>query len=340
MTNATLYDRLAAHWPADAARPLAELIAAQAHSGAYAVFDADNSSYHHDLEESFLPFLEAKGVLTRERLDPSLRLIPFIDRGSERESLTSYYHRLCSIDDQVSFPWAAQVFSGFTLAELKAWLDEMLHLAAPIPATCLDADGTPRRTETRPPRFMRGMQVLYRALMEHGIAVYVISSAAEELVRMVMADPKFGYGTRPEHVIGVSMLLKDRVSGAIATARQRIAAGRYHPAEFAAWELTPYLWAPLPWYEGKLSAIHTHIHRWKRPVLVVGDTPVSDGPMLLHATDVERGGLRVFVDRKPGYLAQMQDMQREHAQAQREHGQPVTAERNWIVVTPAQLGII
>ena len=43
---------LASHWPADAARRLDALIAAHAHSGAYAVFDADNTSYQHDLEES------------------------------------------------------------------------------------------------------------------------------------------------------------------------------------------------------------------------------------------------------------------------------------------------
>jgi hypothetical protein len=331
---------LATDWPAEAARQLDALIAAHAHSGAYAVFDADNSSYHLDLVDAYLPFLEARGVLTRERLDPTLRLIPFIDRGGEQhESLASYYQRLCAIDDHLSFPWASQVFSGFTLAEHKAWLDDMLADGTPIESVCLDAQGTPRRVITRPPRFLRGMQALYRRLMDHGIAVYVISAAAEELVRMILADPKHGYGTRPEHVIGVTLLLRERASGDLTTARHRIAAGAYDPAAFAQWELTSTLCAPLPWYEGKLAAIHTHIHRWRKPILVVGDTPVSDGPMLLHATDVERGGLRLWVDRKPGYLAQIQALQREHAQAQREHGLPVTAERNWIVVRPEQLGI-
>lgn len=331
---------LAPHWPAEAARQLDALIAAHAHSGAYAVFDADNSSYHLDLTDAYLPFLEARGVLARERLEPALRVIPFIDRsGGPRESLSSYYQRLCAIDDQLSYPWASQVFSGFTLAEHKAWLDAMLADGTPIESVCLDAQGTPRRVAMRPPRFLRGMQALYRRLMEHGIAVYVVSAAAEELVRMIVADAKHGYGTRPEHVIGVSMLLRERTSGEVTTARQRIAAGTYDPAALAHWELTPTLWAPLPWYEGKLAAIHTHIDRWRKPILVVGDTPASDAPMLLHATDVERGGLRLWIDRKPGYLAQIQALRREHAQAQREHGLPVTAERNWIVVTPQQLGI-
>ncbi len=61
------------HWPAPAARQLNALIEANANKGAYAVFDMDNTSYRYDLEESLLPYLEMKGVLTRDRLDPSLK---------------------------------------------------------------------------------------------------------------------------------------------------------------------------------------------------------------------------------------------------------------------------
>ena len=49
------------HWPVQAAARLRALIAANAHQGAYAVFDADNTSYHHDLVGSLLPFMEARG---------------------------------------------------------------------------------------------------------------------------------------------------------------------------------------------------------------------------------------------------------------------------------------
>ncbi|MBL8337157.1 MAG: hypothetical protein JNM97_10305, partial [Rhodoferax sp.] len=37
------------HWPAAAAERLRTLIRRHAHQGAYAVFDADNTTYHHDL---------------------------------------------------------------------------------------------------------------------------------------------------------------------------------------------------------------------------------------------------------------------------------------------------
>lgn len=92
--------------------------------------------------------------------------------------------------------------------------------------------------------------------------------------------------------------------------------------------------------EGKQAAIHTYIHAWKKPVLVAGDTPLSDtplsdGPMFLRGPDVERGALRLFVARTASYRDHILALQAEHAAAQRQHGHPVTADRNWvIVVTP------
>ncbi|MEN0107933.1 MAG: haloacid dehalogenase-like hydrolase, partial [Pseudomonas sp.] len=49
------------HWPAEAAKQLDAMIAANANQGNYAVFDMDNTSYRYDLEESLLPFMENKG---------------------------------------------------------------------------------------------------------------------------------------------------------------------------------------------------------------------------------------------------------------------------------------
>ena len=87
------------HWPKSAAEQLGSLIAEKANSGSYAVFDADNTTYHYDLEESLLPFMEMKGALTRKTMNPSLTLIPFKDDYGHQESLYSYYTRLCEIDD-------------------------------------------------------------------------------------------------------------------------------------------------------------------------------------------------------------------------------------------------
>ena len=82
------------HWPAEAAKQLDRMITANAHKGNYAVFDMDNTSYRYDLEEALLPFMENKGLLSRDKLDPSLKLIPFKDSAEHKESLFSYYYRL------------------------------------------------------------------------------------------------------------------------------------------------------------------------------------------------------------------------------------------------------
>ena len=324
------------HWPADAAARLGALIAANANRGAYAVFDADNTSYHHDLVGALLPFMENRGVLTRDTMHPSLAIIPFRDSAARRESLHSYYFRLGEIDDQIGYPWAAQIFAGFTLRELKGHLDDMLVSGKSIPAQCY-LDGQLVDIDVPPPRLQRGQQELYNALTTNGIEVYVVSAAAEELVRMVLADPKYGYHVKPHNVIGVSLLLKNRSSGEVTTARKLISQGRYAPADLLEHELTHTLWAPMPWFEGKQAAIHTYIHPWKKPVLVAGDTPDSDGPMFFRAPDVEQGSLRLFVSRKPDYHDRIRAMQTHHAASQLEHGHPVTADRNWIVVTPDQI---
>jgi hypothetical protein len=126
------------HWPAE--RPAAGRDdRRQCQQGNYAVFDMDNTSYRYDLEESLLPFMENKGLLTRDKLDPSLKLMPFKDTAEHKESLFSYY-RLCEVDDMVCYPWVAQVFSGFTLKELKQQVDELMASGKPIPSTYYEGD--------------------------------------------------------------------------------------------------------------------------------------------------------------------------------------------------------
>jgi len=202
------------HWPVEAAKQLDAMIAANANQGNYAVFDMDNTSYRYDLEEALLPFMENKGLLTRDKLDPSLKPIAFKDSAEHKESLFSYYYRLCEIDDMVCYPWVAQVFSGFTLKALKVQVDELMASGKPIPTTYFEGDQV-KSMDVQPPKVFVGQAELYNKLMENGIDVYVVSAASEELVRMVASDPQYGYNVKPQNVIGVSLLLKDRASGSL-----------------------------------------------------------------------------------------------------------------------------
>lgn len=324
------------HWPAEQAKALEAMIAANANKGNYAVFDMDNTSYRYDLEESLLPFLENKGLITRETLDPSLKLMPFKDTADHKESLFSYYYRLCEVDDMVCYPWVAQVFSGFTLKELKGYVDELMASGKPVQTTYYDGDKVVQYN-VNPPKIFTGQAELYNKLMENGIEVYVMTAASEELVRMVASDPKYGYNLKPQNVIGVTTLLKDRKTGELTTARKQITAGKYDEKANLDLEYTPYLWTPATWMAGKHAAILTYIDEWKKPVLVAGDTPSSDGYMLFHDVDVAKGGIHLWVNRKDKYMTQINGMMAKHAAAQAKEGLPVTADKNWVIVKPEDI---
>ncbi|KAF4826984.1 hypothetical protein CGCTS75_v008658 [Colletotrichum tropicale] len=320
-------------WPAEAAKSLNAMIAANANQSNYAVFDMDNTSYRFDLEESLLPFLESKGVITREAMDPSLKLIPFKDTANYTETIYSYYLRLCDVDDMLCYPFAAQIFSGIPLSELKGYVDELMALNTTISTTYYEGDViTP--TEVSPPKIFTGQVELYNKLMNNGIDVYVITAAAEELVRMVASDPKYGYNVKPENVIGVTLVMKNLTSGELTTSRKQITEGTYDQEANLALVMTPYLWTPATWMTGKWAAILTYIDEWKKPILAGGDTPDSDGPMIFHGVDVSKGGIHLWINRKDSAMEEMNGMIEEYTAEQTKLGLPVTADKNWVIVKP------
>ncbi len=324
-----------ADWPRAQGDQLEKLIGRFEGRGRYAVFDADNTIWRYDLEESLLPFLEMKGVLTPDTVDPSLRLVPF----RAGESLYGYYNRLCEIDDKVCYPWIAQVFSGLTLGELKRYVDELYAYGKPIPVSYDDAGKTVHGT-VNPPHIYAGQRELIRSLREHGIRVYVMTAAHEELVRMVVSDPKYGLDVPPENVIGVTTLLKDPETGRLTTARKQIEQGtfgaEYGTERYRRQVVTPYLWTPGTWYVGKLAGIHDYIAEYERPVLVAGDSP-SDWWMLFYS-DAGAGGARLWVDRKQAYTDRLETEKEKRSAEQKAAGETVDAGREWVTVKPAEIG--
>ncbi len=287
------------HWPKEAAGQLDAMIAANANKGAYAVFDMDNTSYRYDLTEALLPFLEMKGVLTRETLDPSLKLIPFKDKDGQKESLNSYYNRLCELDDLVCYPWIAQSFSGLTLAQLKGYLDEMMSAGKPIPTTVYDGD-TLKKTEINPPKLYRGIQELFAKLRENGIEVYIMTARTRNWCAWsprIRATATTSTGERdrrhdapqgPRHRRADDGAQADR-RGALRPEGQH--AARDHPVSLDAGDLVR-----------REVRGDPHLHRSVEEGRARRrDTPKSDGYMLLHGVDTAKGGLRLWVDRKSKY---------------------------------------
>jgi len=329
-------------WPNAAANKLDEVIKNNAHTGSYACFDADQTTYQWDLEESTAAYLEMKNILTREKLDSTLKLIPFLDTKEHNETLFSYYFRLCDvIDETVCYTWLAQVFSGMTLNELKINIDEMLQSNSsertiPTFLTTLKNNSIIHTKYNVPiPNLYVAQQQLYNRLMANGIDVYVVTASQEELVRMVVSDPKYGYNVKPENVIGVSTLLQSNTQ--FTTSRKEIKNGNYNQTQHLNLKFTSYLWSPQPMFSGKYAAILTHINQWKMPILIAGDTPLSDGYMMFHAYNQARGTVRIWVNRKDAYLTLINQMKEQYVKEQRESNVTITADKDWIYVTPKDL---
>lgn len=313
-----------AHW-SDAAAAKIETAVDAAPAGSYAVFDADNTIWRHDLEEALLPFMEQRGELSAATLPAELRPVP-LHKG---ESLYGYYVRLCEIDDKICYPWIAQVFSGRSLSTLKRDVDALMASTKPIPVR-YQVDGKTVTDTVSPPHIFPAQVELIHRLQAKGVRVYVVTAAAEELVRMVVSDPKYGIGITPRDVIGVTMLLRDPKDGSVTTARRQIAKGHFLDSEYsaahhAAMILTPTLWSPLTWYEGKVAGISAYIDPVKRPLLVAGDSR-SDWAMLFRSGDV-----RLWVNRKPKDTAALVRLREARA------AEDPQADKGWIVVTQDEL---
>ncbi|MDI9349991.1 MAG: twin-arginine translocation signal domain-containing protein [Candidatus Symbiobacter sp.] len=324
------------NWPPQVLQAITKMVEANANQGNFAVFDADQTSYQWDLEEALVAYMESKGVISRDKLDPSLVLIPFKDTPDWKESLTSYYYRLDEISVRVSYPWCAQVFSGLKVKDLKLHIDAMMAEGRPLAIKYWEGDKVVESL-AHVPNIYRGMNELYNFLMANGIEVYVISASSEELIRALVSDPKYGYNVKPQNVFGLSLMLKDG-KGGITNSRLEIEKKSYDPAKIAEMTITPYLVNPATYWEGKYATILGYIDQWRKSVLVGGDTPLSDGFMLQNGVDVDKGGLRIWVNRKDKYTKNMTDMWTKSAKAQGELGLAVTADKNWHVVKPNDLG--
>ena len=112
-------------WPQEDRHIIAASVAQAAGQGTeqpFATFDADGTLWSSDATESFMAYLDSRGLLTPGHLEPSLKVIPFLPG----EGVFSYYLRLCAQDKAIGYPWCTQVFAGFTLAELRREYEAMM----------------------------------------------------------------------------------------------------------------------------------------------------------------------------------------------------------------------
>jgi len=204
-------------------------------------------------------------------VDPSLHLIPF----HPDDTLTSYGFKLCNIDHKIGYSWFAKIFSGFTLTQLKEWVDELFALNGRVIQCKYWKNYQLVNYLPESPRIYPAQRELINTLQANGIEVYIITAALEELTRMIVSDPKYGLNVKPENVIGISCLLKNRKTQEVTTARKQIAEGHFWDEKFSkedhyAMEVIPCTLSPDPLYIGKLAVLKEYIHPIKQPILVAG----------------------------------------------------------------------
>ncbi|MDM8537440.1 HAD family hydrolase [Desulfobacterales bacterium HSG17] len=326
------------YWPTKEAALIDKLIDLQAHQGEYAVFDADNTIWHQDMEETLLAYLENKDILTRHTMDPSLQIIPF----QPDDTLISYGFKLYNIDHKIGYPWFAQIFSGFTLTQLKEHADDLFARNGKVIHCKHWNKGKLVDFQQESPRIYPAQRELINALQMNGIEVYVITAALEDLIRMIVSDPKYGLNVKPENVIGLSCLLKDRKTQKVTTARKQILDGHFWDENFTKedhynMEITPTIWSPDTLYAGKVAAIKEYIHPLKHPVMVAGDSP-SDHFMLFYS-DYSKGGIKLWINHKEEDWNNTRKEYQKRAEQEKELGLDVTGDKNWIMVRPEDIGI-
>jgi len=59
--------------------------------------------------------------------------------------------------------------------------------------------------------------------------------------------------------------------------------------------------------------------------------------MLQNGVDIDKGGARIWVNRKPKHMSHMKSLWEASARRQQELGLAATADKNWIVVAPEDI---
>ena len=290
----------------------------------FAVFDADNTIWKHDIEEALLAWLEYRGLVGLKDLPGSI--LPFPVRAND--SLFSYYQHLSEIDHSICYLWACQAFAGFSLRDLQTEIGKMLQFESPIPI--------PHSSQTIPiPKIYPAQRQLIEYLTQSGVQVWVVSASLEEIVRMVLCDPDSGLSIPPHRVIGVNLLMKrgeQYAAGCLDRQKGIQEFEHFFSEERMEFHLTEHPLTPLTWYAGKVAAIKTWIHPAQRPMLVAGDSP-NDFHMQFYAM---AGGIRLRIHLDARHKERLEKEKQVRCVA---NGSDQDVSRGWIEVTPANLGI-
>jgi hypothetical protein len=313
-----------ASWSEKIVARLENLVSAYAYDDNYAVFDADGTLWSNDLSESLLSLLESEKIISVGRYNEAMFPMPIMSG----ESLVSYYFRLCDADINHGYFWLCQAFAGFSPGELKEHIDDLFNKNDSISYMAFQNDGSMVEKLIDRPTVFCWQQELRAFLFEKGINVYVVTASQEELVRMVVADPKYGFDIPSSSVIGMRLALRSSNGKNVLGQYDKRLNKNYYESM-----ITSRLSGITTWYSGKVAAIKEYVDPIKKPVLVAGNSE-SDLAMLNYAkTDP---GMKILVTEND----EQQSLLKEKICAMKglddKNEHPLLKTKSWEFVSPDQ----
>ncbi|BBM87907.1 haloacid dehalogenase-like hydrolase [Candidatus Uabimicrobium amorphum] len=277
---------------------LEKLIADNAHKNKKVVFDFDNTMICRDIGEAMFVTMAMDQKLQLHRdLHPSFVFAGKKHGAAYTKDIVTYYENYLAMskdmDDETpyanGYAWLAQVMRGISPGEVVTYTQKAF-------AGNIARHDQEKNTQTtirgyRRPFFYPEMVDLAGRLLYNGYDVYVISASNIWTVRWMVTkklnkriQKKFGkhLGIAADHVIGVSVLLKDRRDNKLYKdaylVKNNNAYAAMNAEELENYTLTPEITYPLTGYFGKVANIFKYVSQ-RRPFLVCGDSP-NDFPML------------------------------------------------------------
>ncbi len=322
-------------WADTARKGLEKLIARGAGKGLPAVFDFDNTILCGDIGEATLAMLARDGTVTKDSV-PAQIAPPFLSSNGREVMLTKcpditvYYEELLAATGHAGgdtaplsngYVWAAEIMQGLRPLDVARATEKVHSLSAPGKMRMLEA--VPGGNAYQVPFFYPEMIELLAILLKERFEVWIVSASNVWSVRWMVLKALnreleglgAGPGIKPEQVIGVSTLLRDRRGRLFKDHLLANSDSNYAALDedtLAGLTLTGMLNFPAPVYSGKVANILDRIG--VRPHLAAGDSP-GDLPMLGFSEH------RLWISRleKPEYQREFS------ARADRDSGE------NWIV---------
>lgn len=272
-------DDAATGWTDQNKQMLAEIVARGAEKELPVIFDFDNTLLMGDIGEETFRALVRRGKIHVETLPADL-IRPFSVNGRKVEvrdanDLFPYYEALEEVGaaeknnpspSLQAYAWLVQVMAGLDVADVLAATEEA-------------AKGL---------KFHPQMIELVGQFLSHEYQVWIVSASNVWSVRWMvlhvlndeLKQRGFKMSMRPEHVIGISLVMQDeakQLRSDIDLVRANKAYAALSPRATSEYKLTFSIAEPVSGYYGKVTAIMPWIK--DNPYFAAGDSP-SDIPLL------------------------------------------------------------